>query len=606
MTDDFQLFPDAGGGGSGIDADTALITAYIARELSLVQIVAVEDRLATDAVFRERSRPIIATWVMSGSFGGHAVGTFARAAETDRDALLTRAEIEAGWQRYVARPEPVRADARPAALIPGNESAPQTRRTPMTRLAATIALVALPMLGFAQAIVFVAGHPDAPGHALAARLAAPFTHRPSPAMSHAAPGARSALTTIGDDPSGRSLRDDRDSAGIIIVENRAPDRTVRAFRLSDTPVFRIAADPAAGDTTLIATSLVHLSDGRFVVNDALARTLRFYSPTGRLLTIVPAAAPTGPLTTGYIRAISRVRGDSILVTRGVDETPILFNDRGQPVRLPFPAGESLGLQDSFGGGTVPTILGTFGDGTFVVEGVHESQSLPSTWKPIRDSLDSRRTAPLFRLNAAGARVINTIGVFPDLGGDLGVSYLYQGAGIGGAPSPQWGTVFPPTLRKPSAAIDSDRVLVAEGTTYEIRAYSPSGVLRRIIRAALAPPPFTPNDLERMKADAVMKLTGDARASALQSLSSLRFPATQAAFGRVLVDDVHRLWVQATVRPGDSAYWAVFDRDGRLMGTVTIPGTYRVVWIGETMIGLQRQIGPGHATEVVVYRLLRER
>ena len=38
MTDDFQLFQDQA---SGDDADIALVTAYLARELSVVQIVAV-------------------------------------------------------------------------------------------------------------------------------------------------------------------------------------------------------------------------------------------------------------------------------------------------------------------------------------------------------------------------------------------------------------------------------------------------------------------------------------------------------------------------------------------------------------------------------------
>src|SRR5688572_28628792 len=100
MTNDYQLFPDSGDGGSPeVDADVALITAYLARELSLVQVIAVEERLVTDAEFRETARPIIESWFVPGSFPSSSI---ASTPPTAGASPVTPTELEAGWQRYLS------------------------------------------------------------------------------------------------------------------------------------------------------------------------------------------------------------------------------------------------------------------------------------------------------------------------------------------------------------------------------------------------------------------------------------------------------------------------------------------------------------------------
>ena len=59
MTHDFPNSFEPAGDDAAIDADIALITAYLARELTLTQIVAVEERLQTDATFLEKVKPIL-------------------------------------------------------------------------------------------------------------------------------------------------------------------------------------------------------------------------------------------------------------------------------------------------------------------------------------------------------------------------------------------------------------------------------------------------------------------------------------------------------------------------------------------------------------------
>ena len=164
MTDDFQLFQDQASG-DPVDADIALITAYLARELSLVQIVAVEDRLATDRAFREKVAPIIEAWAMPTSLGMAVVGP-----------ALTREEVEAGWQRYVGERAELDAHDGPR-LVVGVEK-PKRRRISMTRIAAGIAAITLPIFAIAQAVVYASKHPSVPGHSVAKDIVAPFVEAP--------------------------------------------------------------------------------------------------------------------------------------------------------------------------------------------------------------------------------------------------------------------------------------------------------------------------------------------------------------------------------------------------------------------------------------------
>lgn len=166
MTDDFQLFPDPAG--DPVDADIALITAYLARELSPVQIVAVEDRLAKDPEFQANVRQVIAAWTLPARIGAPV---FAGAEP------LSKAEVEAGWRRYVDGRAEVDAHDGPRLVVDAGQ--PKRRKISMTRIAAGIAAITLPIVTLAQVAIYVAKRPEAPGHALAKDIVAPFTN-PAP------------------------------------------------------------------------------------------------------------------------------------------------------------------------------------------------------------------------------------------------------------------------------------------------------------------------------------------------------------------------------------------------------------------------------------------
>ncbi len=156
MTDDFHLFGDPDDGERPIDPDLALISAYLARELSPMQVLALEERLATDAEFRAAMQPLLDAWAapVPSLTGGVSL----------REAPLSELEREGSWQRF-------RREASPASDV--RQVSPR-RRTSMKRAAAVAALVVVPMASFAQVVVYAANHPDARGHAIAKRIVAPF------------------------------------------------------------------------------------------------------------------------------------------------------------------------------------------------------------------------------------------------------------------------------------------------------------------------------------------------------------------------------------------------------------------------------------------------
>lgn len=207
MKDDFQLFPDAGHRDPPVDPDISLISAYLAGELSLVQIAAVEDRLSGDRAFRSKVQPIIEAWMQPVSF---APGATRLRSPAHSDNSLSAAEVEAGWQR-IANDAAV-VPARPRLVAAQDQSRNTSRRKSMTRAASIIAVIALPLAGLAQAAVYAAKHKEAPGHAVAQRIVAPFVQTAPDAPID---GRQTPNITPAEERVARQLQTPRESALIV-------------------------------------------------------------------------------------------------------------------------------------------------------------------------------------------------------------------------------------------------------------------------------------------------------------------------------------------------------------------------------------------------------
>ena len=73
-----------------------------------------------------------------------------------------------------------------------------------------------------------------------------------------------------------------DSAGIVIVENPAPDSVdLPQWRLSPSPLVEIGrAEDDPGHQLSEVVNAIRLSDGRIVIGDAQTKEIRFFSPSG--------------------------------------------------------------------------------------------------------------------------------------------------------------------------------------------------------------------------------------------------------------------------------------------------------------------------------------
>jgi hypothetical protein len=223
MTDDFSLFQDQADG-DPVDPDIALITAYLARELSIVQIAAVEDRLANDTAFREKTLPILEAWALPAALPALVT------------PALTREEVEAGWQRYVGDHAELDAHEGPRLVVQGAQ--PKRRKISMTRIAAGVAAVLLPVITLAQITVYVAKKPEVPGHSVAKQLVAPFVEAPAAPV---APPPANPLKSPVDVPVGRQL-----DKGKTTVQRMTPAEVT----VADVPAASIT--PAAPAMTRIA------------------------------------------------------------------------------------------------------------------------------------------------------------------------------------------------------------------------------------------------------------------------------------------------------------------------------------------------------------------
>ena len=225
MTDDFHLFGDPSDGHDAIDPDIALVTAYLARELSPMQVLALEERLATDAEFRAEMQPLIDAWAAPVPALAHGL------ARTESPlSALERAE---SWRRFqsegmpAAPSEPIVLAVRPVTTI---------RRISMKRVALLTAAVALPMVSFAQVVVYTANHAGLPGHVIARRVVSAFTHKA------AVPDRRDATANPRIDHASSDLTDGRVPRPLSAAKMASPES---AKALESPPAAATPALPSA-------------------------------------------------------------------------------------------------------------------------------------------------------------------------------------------------------------------------------------------------------------------------------------------------------------------------------------------------------------------------
>ena len=361
----------------------------------------------------------------------------------------------------------------------------------------------------------------------------------------------------------------RDSAGVRIVENlQATWEAGEEWRLGDTPALEIGGIEGDPEQELYRVrDAFRLANGDIVVANAGTHELRFYDRVGAYLHSVGGKGG-GP---GEFQVLGSVRrfGPESLVAHDPRQHRLSFFDRNGEFGRSVPVRDRTAIGFS-------QVAGVFGDGTILVHApaVAEGEVVPIGV--------SRRMERLFRYAADGESSADSVGWA--LGREM-FTYRTEQISMGGPP--HFG-------RSTGLLVRDDRYYVATNDSYEIKVYSPSGLLQLAIRKRHQNHAVTQEDIEALRERIdrrIERAREGIRQTARKMLGEMSFPETMPAFGRtgapertVHVDAAGNLWVLEYNRPGDeSRRWTVFAADGVLLGTLSVPETLDLLDIGDDYV-----------------------
>ena len=344
----------------------------------------------------------------------------------------------------------------------------------------------------------------------------------------------------------------RDSAGVRIVENFRPEWPEgQGWKIESQPAFIL-------EEALEVTGVALLGDGTVAVLDAMGHRLHLYDAGGELRASVGQDG-SGPGELRSPRGISRYRSDSMAVFDRTLGRISVFASSGAFVR-------SVPVRFT---GSRMEFVGALADGSFVLwsAGFQPDQG---TW---------REPATFFRLDSIG-EAMDTLFVVP---GEEFYGSRFRGRPIYGP--------LPFGRRTVSAAQGGAEVLnTGEDCALAVR--DPDGrkvmeVYRRcgrrvVSRAAVEA--FEATRLAGLEYEPARELV-----AAVYAAKKVPYPNVGGPIDRILIDDTGHIWAEDYVLPIDTVRsWSVFRSDGRLLGTVVMPGNLEIEQIGaDRVVGVTR-------------------
>jgi hypothetical protein len=354
-----------------------------------------------------------------------------------------------------------------------------------------------------------------------------------------------------------------DSAGVVIVESYAPAWAGVGWTVAQPPLLELGVveGPAEYQFTSIE-GVVRLPDGRIVVADGGAREIRWFDGEGRFLSSTGRRGDA-PGEYRQINALGYGPGDSVWVYDYRNRRFTILTADGELART-MTLGPTL---------SNVAAVGRLADGSFVVREYWSAAAMHSP--EIRLGL-SRDPAAVARISADGSE-LDTLGLFPGREVFIGTE---GGRGVMSAP------LF---ARTTSAAVLGSDAVVGDQETFEFGLYAADGSLRRLVRLPQMDLSLSESDIERATEERLAAEPPGRRAMWRAHLEAMAVPETRPAYGRLLPDAAGNLWVAGSSFPSqEPAVWLVFDRDGQLLGPVSVPRRFRVQAIGgDWLLGVWR-------------------
>lgn len=352
----------------------------------------------------------------------------------------------------------------------------------------------------------------------------------------------------------------RDSAGIHIVESAGPAWSeADAWRLGEQPQVDIGGLEGDPDYELFHVSnAVRMPDGRIVIGSRGSNQLRFYDSAGRHL-LDAGGDGEGPGEFRDIRWVRLYRSDSVAAYDRRLTRISVFDSQGRFAR-------SFAIPPMESGGTgLPDDV--FEDGSVMARAA-------SQVPPDADGEVVRRVEPRYSVSPEG-EFEDSLCAYP---GTEVVMHSFESMSLVYFGSPLFG-------RSTYYDVAGNRIYVAPNDTYEIRIHARDGSLESIVRKQHEQLDVTDADVEALKEQ---QLSGNMpqgmRDAMVGILDDTPIRETMPAFDSVMVDRVGNLWVEEYRRPGDTLpRWTVFNRDGELLGTLSLPDGFVIYDVGDDYV-----------------------
>jgi hypothetical protein len=376
------------------------------------------------------------------------------------------------------------------------------------------------------------------------------------------------LASCGGDAAGGSAAFSvRDSAGVQIAESTAPAwEEGEGWRLSAEPILQIGEAEGAPQYLLSRVgSVTRRSDGSIVLANSGLQEIRTYGPDGAHLRSFGREGG-GPGEFQRLGGIFLLPGDSVLAYDFTARRLSLFSPEGEFVRA-----STLQEEQSPNQG-FPQVIHALSDGSAIVRLIGFDRSASAS-----DGL-TFQTQTFLRFSPTG-ELLDTVSVQPPL-------ETYQVSQE--APSGMITVVMmtPSFGREQITAVTENRIILGSNKVFQVEVYAPDGALERIIRVEQPPRPVTDEMLEALARERSEREAAANRDDPLLRRAHQELPhaATVPFYSRALGDDAGNLWLREyDVPEGPEPGWMIFDPEGRLLGTVTLPADFTPSHIGEDFV-----------------------
>jgi hypothetical protein len=350
---------------------------------------------------------------------------------------------------------------------------------------------------------------------------------------------------------------ERDSAGVIIVENRF-EAIREGWAVGAIPSLVVGGmDAPEAEQLFRVTGAIRLSDGRLALSNAGTGEIRILSTDGTLLT-THGREGDGPGEFQTPTLLGLLAADSLLVwDQGLRRVSVVHVETGF----------ARSYQVDWNGTGFPLARGMLADGSVVIGGGM--------------SFSSEEGFP-----TGVIRPPSTFGwVRPD-GEEVHLAELEAGEMFARASNEGFMARGLPFGRFSTSAAAPMGVWLGTGDSYELSYHGASGDLERILRLDAPSRTVSDEDVEAYIRVNVDEDTNDEnRRRELRSMTrEMPIPEHVPPYQSLLVDTEGYLWVgDYQIPEQDVPTWTIFDGDGRVVGRLATPARTRLLEVGPDYI-----------------------